>query len=138
MPKEGFMLKDLWTRFGRAVVAVTIAGLTVVASSLTDNRVSTEEWIQVAIQTTTIAGVWLVPNLPHSAGYKTATAAILAVLNLATTLILDGINGADVINLVLAALGVLGVAVAPSLSKAENLVSLSTAAAANRQAYRGS
>lgn len=63
-------------------------------------------------------------------------AAILAVLNLATTLIVDGgLDSADVVNLVLAALGVLGVAAAPSLSSTANLVPRPVAAALNRDLY---
>lgn len=122
------MLSKLWSGYGRAVVAILVTALTVLASALTDDRVDTEEWLQVAIQAATIAGVWLVPNLPHSAAYKTGLAALLAVLNLATTLIVGGLDSADIINLVLAALGVIGVGVAPSVSRAEDLVTRSVAA----------
>ncbi|MET7395632.1 hypothetical protein ABZS66_19290 [Dactylosporangium sp. NPDC005572] len=132
------MLRNLWARFGRATVAVAIAGLTVLASALTDGRVDPGEQLQIAIQTVTVFGVWFVPNLPHSAAYKTGVAALLAVLNLATTVIIGGVDSAEVVNLVLAALGVLGVGVTPSISRAESLVPRPVAAAASRATYGGS
>lgn len=110
------MLGTLWTRYGRAAVAVVAAALVVLASALTDGHVDTGEKLQISIQTVTVFGVWFVPNLPHSAAFKTGVAAILAVLNLATTLIVGGLDSADIVNLVLAAVAVLGIGAAPSLS----------------------
>jgi hypothetical protein len=108
-----------WQVYGRAIAAVIVAGATVLASALTDGHVDRAEEIQIAIQVTTAAGVWLVPNLPRSTGIKTGLAAILAVLNLAATLITGGLTGAELVNLVIAGLGVLAVGQAPSLSKSQ-------------------
>jgi hypothetical protein len=112
-------LRNLWRRFGRAIVAVITAGGVLLASALTDGHVDTGEGVQIAIQVVTAASVYLAPNLPYSGGVKTALAAILAMLNLAATLITDGLTSAEIINLVLAGLGVLGVGVAPSESRGE-------------------
>ena len=104
-------------KYGKSLVALAIAALTTLASALTDGHVTTVEGIQVAVAVATAAGVWLVPinNWPWM---KTAVAALLAVLTLAVTLIADGhLSGADAVNLALAALGVLGVHVAPARSE---------------------
>jgi hypothetical protein len=108
-----------WRLYGRAIAAVAIAGLTVLASALTDGHVDPGEGIQIAIQLATAAGVWLVPNLPSATSIKTGLAAMLAVLNLAATFITGGLTSAEVINLVIAGLGVLAIAQAPSLSRSE-------------------
>jgi hypothetical protein len=122
-------IRELWRRYGRAVVAVLTAAGVLLASALTDGRVDQGEALQVAIQTTTAASVWLAPNLPYSVGIKTGFAAVLAVLNLATSLIVDGLTTGEVVNLVLAGVGVLAVGVAPSQSAAQTYVPRSVAAA---------
>ena len=108
-------------KYGKAIAALAVAGLTGVASALTDNAFTAPEGVQVAIAVTTAAGVWLVPTLPQHPGIKTALAALLAVLNLAVTFIDGGITGAEGVNLGLAALGVLGVGVAPARSAGQRM-----------------
>lgn len=114
------MTGDVWQQWGRAVVAAAAAGGVVLASALTDGRVDPSEGVQIAIQTVSAVAVWLTPNLPHSAGIKTAMAGLLAMLNVAATLILGGLSGAEAVNIVLAGVGVLAVAVAPSKSRGED------------------
>lgn len=110
---------NAWDKYGRAFVAVAIAGGTVAWSALTDARVDQGEAIQIAIAIVTAFGVWFVPNLPRRKGIKVGIAAVLAVLNLAVSLIVDGLTTQEIINLVLAALGVAGVGAAPSTSTGE-------------------
>ena len=102
--------------YGKALVALLFAALTVLASALTDGHVTPAEGIQIAISVATAAGVWLAPNLPRWPGVKTALAALLAALNLAVTLIDGGLTSAEVANLVIAGLAVLGVGVTPAQS----------------------
>lgn len=102
--------------YGKALIALLIAGLTALASALTDDRITSPEGIQIAVQVATTAGVWLVPIVPQWPWAKTGIAALLAVLNLAVTLIDGGISGAEWVNLALAGLGVLGIAAAPATS----------------------
>lgn len=102
--------------YGKALVALLIAGLTGLASALTDNQVTSGEGIQIAIAITTTAGVWLVPIVPQWPWSKTGLAALLAVLNLSVTVIDGGISGAEWVNLALAGLGVLGISAAPATS----------------------
>lgn len=100
-------------KFGPALIAVLFAALTALASALTDNRVDQVEWVQVAIQGTTVAGVWLVPAVPRWPHMKTGIAMLLAVLNLLVSVITDGITGAEVVNLVLVGVGVIAVRLTP-------------------------
>ncbi len=101
-------------RYAKTAAALLVAGLTVLASSLTDGYVSTGEGVQIAVAVTTAASVYLVPNVPQWPGLKTTIAVVLAVLNLATTLITDGLSYAEIVNLVLAGLGVIAVYAVPN------------------------
>lgn len=100
-------------KYGPAFVAVFFAVLTAVASALTDNHVTDIEWVQVSIQGATVAGVWLVPAFPAYPHVKTGIAVVLAVLNLLVTVITDGITGAELVNLLIAAVGVIAVRLTP-------------------------
>jgi hypothetical protein len=105
-----------WTTYGKALVWVAVAALTVLASTLTDGHVNADEGVQIAIATTTAASVWLVPNLPQWPWVKTTLMVILAVLNLAVSMISGGISPQEWVNLALAGLGVLVGAAAPARS----------------------
>lgn len=122
---------DLLKRYGKALVAVIVAALTLASSALVDGHLDAGEGVQIAIAATTAVSVWLVPNLPTVGGgwMKTGIAVVLAVLNVLTAVIVDGIDADDVINLVLAGLGVLLIGAAPAESDGDDLVSKSTAAA---------
>jgi hypothetical protein len=96
-------------KYGPALVALVFAGLTALASAMTDGHVDRVEGVQIAIQVATVAGVWLVPIVPGWTHAKTAIALILAALNFATTTIGDGFSGLDWVNLAVAAVGVLAV-----------------------------
>lgn len=102
--------------YGKALTALAIALLTALAAALTDNHVTAPEGVQIAIAVTTAGGVWLVPVIPQYPWAKTGVAVLLAMLNLAVTVITDGITFAEFVNLALAGLGVLGVAAAPARS----------------------
>jgi hypothetical protein len=101
-------------RYAKTIAALFVAGLTVLASALTDGYVSTGEGVQIAVAVTTAASVFLVPNVPQWPGMKTGIAVVLAVLNLATTLITDGLSAAEIVNLILAGLGVIAVYAVPN------------------------
>lgn len=97
----------------KAWLQVVVVALVALQSFLVTPGMTGEEWIQVAIQATTAISVYVVANLaPGSVWYwtKFLVAALLAVLNLAVTMLVGGIDSSEVINLVLAALGALGVA----------------------------
>lgn len=111
-------MHDLWTRYGKSITAALFAGLTAAAATFTDGHITRGEGIQIAVAVVTAAGVWLAPNLPTYQGVKTILAAILAALDLAVTSLAPGhVTGAEWTNLALAAVGVIAVGVAPSISE---------------------
>jgi hypothetical protein len=134
MPEEG-SVKEILQRYGKALVAVVVAALTLASSALVDGHLDAGEGVQIAIAATTAIAVWLVPNLPNAGGVKTGIAVVLAVLNALTAYIVDGIDTDDVINLVLAGLGVLLIGAAPAQSAGDNLVPRPVAASMNRDRY---
>ena len=100
-------------KYGPALVAVAFALLTALAASLTDNRVDPTEWVQVGIQGATVAGVWLVPAFPAYPLVKTGVAIVLAVLNALLAVVVDGLTGAEVVNLLIAGVGVVALRLTP-------------------------
>lgn len=102
-------------KYAKALVALAIAGLAVVSSSLTDGDMSTTESVQVVIAVATAAGVWLAANVPSLTWAKAAIAALLASLNLVVTYLASGpLTGSEWTNVILAALGVVAVYFTPN------------------------
>jgi hypothetical protein len=131
MRSKGFRMSNIINRYGKALVAVVVAALTVAASAVSDGHVDAGEGVQIAIAAATGVSVWLVPNLP-SAGAgatKTVIAVLLAVLNAATAYIVGGLDTGEIINLVIAGAGVLLIGVAPAQSAGDNLVPRAVSAA---------
>jgi hypothetical protein len=106
----------IWTRYGKALTAVALALVTALHVTLSDGHVTQAEAVQVAIAAATATSVWLVPNVPQYPWAKTLVAMVLAVLNAATALIVDGISSADWAALILAVLTVATVGAAPAES----------------------
>lgn len=100
-------------KYAPAIVAILFAALTAAAAALTDGRVDQVEWVQIAIQGTTVAGVWLVPAIPAWPNLKTGIAVVLAMENGLIAVITDGLTTAEIVNLVLAGLGVVALRLTP-------------------------
>jgi FtsH-binding integral membrane protein len=93
-----------------AMLAVVVgAALAALVPALADNHIRTDEWLNVIVITAGAAAVFTAPNVPGHAYVKTALAVITAVCTLAVSLIVDGVSTAEIIQLVLAALGAVGV-----------------------------
>lgn len=104
-------------KYGKAIAAVIGAALMVAYGALNgDRHIDPEEGVQIAIAGSTAVGVYLVPLVPEYRWAKTAVAAVLAVLQVLATVILGGLDSAEWIALVLAALTVFGVGAAPAVS----------------------
>lgn len=106
----------MFSKYGKAILAVIGAALVVAYGTLSDQHVSAEETIQIAIALATAAGVYLVPLAPQYRWGKTAVGVILAVLQALTTVVLGGLAPDEWIVLVLAGLTAAGVAVSPAVS----------------------
>jgi hypothetical protein len=109
-------MPEFFSTYGKSIVAFAFAVVTAVQAAVFDGHISQVEWVQISIAAVTAFVVWLAPRLPHAGGIKTAAAVGLAVLNVLVTVILGGLSQADITEMVLAALTVLGVGYAPAQS----------------------
>ena len=100
-------LKELLPFLG-LVLAVVLSYLT---TALTDNRVNTEELLNLGIVLTNALTVYILPRLEGVLWLKPATAVTLALLQALTSYLTDGISASEWPLLGLAALGALGVVV---------------------------
>jgi hypothetical protein len=103
---------------GKSIVAFAVAVLTAVSTAAAGGHLGATEKVQVAVAVASAVGVYLVPAVPQWPWMKTAVAGLLAALNLAVSLLANqhGLASADYINLVIAALGVVAVHIAPAMS----------------------
>jgi hypothetical protein len=104
---------------GKAIVAFLYAVAVAVIPQVTgDRNVEPAELVAIAIAVVTAVATYLVPLAQSAPGIKTAVAALLAALQVAATLILDGaLDSNDLLLIAATALGALGIAVAPAASK---------------------
>lgn len=104
---------------GKSIVAFLYAVAVAALPQLTgDRNVDAAELVAIAIAITAAVATYLVPLAPSMPGIKTAVAAVLAGLQVAATLILDGTLATDDVLLIAATvLGALGIAVAPAESR---------------------
>jgi hypothetical protein len=103
------------TKYGKTLAAIVTA-LLIAGASVTsgDGHVSGEEWFQVVTALGNALLVYLVPAVPQWPWMKTAVSAVLAGLAAASSLVLDGISTNDIINVILAIIGVALVAMSPA------------------------
>jgi hypothetical protein len=99
-------LKLLATVLGAVAVGI--------AAAVTNGHIDTTEKLQIAIQVTTIIGVWMVANLPAFTYGKTLIAAVLLFLNGVIAALTDGISNAEWVNLIIAVATTLGVLIVPN------------------------
>lgn len=101
---------NYWKSF-LAVVATVLAAVT--AALTGDQNIDPTEWLNVVLLAAGAAAVFAAPNVPGAKYTKLVLAVITAVVTGAASLILDGISTTDLLQLVLAGLGAVGVYAAP-------------------------
>ncbi|GGM53114.1 hypothetical protein ACFFX1_55080 [Dactylosporangium sucinum] len=94
----------MWRKYGKTIAAALVLIVTAVQAALSDGHVTQVEGVQIAIAATNAGLIYLVPNTTRYPWVKLALSALLAVLQLLTTLIIDGVSSADVSALLLAAM----------------------------------
>ncbi len=113
--------RGTWEVYGKSIAAALVVVVTALQAALSDSatggRLTQVEGVQIAIAVVNALLVYLVPNAPQWPWAKTVLAGVLAALQLATSLIVDGIGSADVSALILAVL----MAVAPALSPSASI-----------------
>lgn len=100
----------------KAVFAALGAVLVVAASALTDNHVNVDEAIAIGVAVVNAFGTYVIPNLSEGVAVhaKAIVAGLLAVLAGLAGWLVDGMSGADWINLVIAFGTAAGIFLAPA------------------------
>ena len=101
--------------YAKAFVAVITTIISAVVVALTgDSIIDAVEWINVAIAGVGALQVFAAPNVPGARITKTVMAVFSAVLILATSLITDGFTTSEILQLLIAAAGAIGVYAIPN------------------------
>ena len=104
-------------KYGKGIVAFLYAIAIIVVPQLSgDHHVDASEGVAIGIAVCTAALTYLVPLAPTMPWAKTAIGAAMAGLQIATTVIIDGIDGNDILLITFAILSALGIALAPAVS----------------------
>ncbi len=106
------------SRYGKSIVAFAYAVLAIVIPQVSgDHHLGPAETVNLAIAVVTAAGVYLIPLAPAAKWTKSAVGFLLAGLNVAATVILDGsLSGPDWVLIAASALGAIGITLAPAVS----------------------
>lgn len=90
-----------------------MAVLTTIQQVNADDHITASEWVMVGLQALMAFNVWATANLPQYEKMKTYVAAAVVALQLLVGFITDGLSTNEIINLVIAVLAALGVAITP-------------------------
>lgn len=106
------------TEKGKAVVAWLYAIAVVVVPFIDGGgrEPSPAEGVQIAIAVVTAFAVHIAPIIPQAPWVKSAVGAVLAGLQVLVTVIVDGVQGNDVLMIVFAIASALGIVLAPAQS----------------------
>jgi phosphate/sulfate permease len=100
--------------YAKSLLAVLVTVISAVVAAMTDNAVSTTEWINVAIAGVGAAAVFAAPNVPGSRYTKAVLAVLTAVLTFIVTVVTDGITTAEWLQVLVIAAGAIGVYAVPN------------------------
>jgi peptidoglycan/LPS O-acetylase OafA/YrhL len=112
------MSESKWQVYGKSLTAAAYAVAVVVVPFWSgDHHIDTDEGVAIAIAVCTAALTYLVPLAPGARWIKTAVGALLAGLQVATTVIIGGgVSGNGWLLIAFAVLGALGITLAPAVS----------------------
>jgi len=103
------MKKAMWP----LIAAILMGAFTAIQEAMADRHIGAQEWVLVAIAVVMAFNVWATANLPQYESMKTWVAMALTVLGALHTFIIGGVDIYEVINLIVLALGAVGVAATP-------------------------
>ena len=104
------------SKYGKLIASVLYFVAVAVYGFLSDNTLSTEEWVLVVTAFFTAILTYVVPAVPEWPWLKTVAGVSLVVLGVLVNVILGGISQAEWIQLLIAFLGAFGIAAAPATS----------------------
>lgn len=100
--------------YAKSLLAVLVTGIYAVVAALTDNTITTVEWISVGIALAGAAAVFTAPNVPGAKFTKGVLAVITAVLTFFATAVADGVSTSEWLQVLIIAAGALGVVAVPN------------------------
>jgi|SRR5882757_427006 len=100
--------------YAKSLFAVLATVVTAIVAAMTDNVVSNVEWINVGIAAAGAAAVFAAPNVPGSRYTKAVLAVITTVLTFFVTAVTDGVSTAELLQVLVIALGAVGVYAVPN------------------------
>src|SRR5687768_12614249 len=99
--------------YSKAIAMVVMTVVSALVASLTDDVVSTAEWINVAILGFGAANVFTAPNVPYAKYTKTVIAVLVAGLTALVSFLTNGVTTAEWLQVLVAAAAAVGVYAAP-------------------------
>jgi hypothetical protein len=103
--------------YGKSIVAFVYAVAVVAVPFFSgDHHVDPSEGVAIAIAVCTAALTYLVPLAHRATWTKTAIGAVLAGLQVLTTVIVGGVDGNDWLLIAFAVASALGISLAPAIS----------------------
>lgn len=121
-PAPGFEPVELPSKYAKAIVAILTAVLTVFATAMIDNKVTSLELVNVGIAFLTAFGVYALPNFQQGTGawIKLLVALAGTVLQAVAPFVAEGhVTPAQWLLVAIAGLGALGVGIVPNTPTAK-------------------
>lgn len=107
----------MFDTYGKSVVAFVYACAVIAVPFVSgDGGVDVSEGVAIAIGVVTAVMTWLIPLAPGVKWTKTAVGAVLAALQVAATVVTDGVDSNDWLLIAFALLSAAGIALAPAAS----------------------
>ena len=101
-----------YKKFVAIVIATVLSAVS--AALVGDNVISPQEWVNVAILGVGALGVFAAPNVPGANYTKSILAVLTAVLTVLSSVIIGGVGTTEIIQIILAGLGAVGVYALPN------------------------
>lgn len=102
------------TRYAKFIAATIATVLSAIVAAATDSVITADEWVNVAILGVGSLAVFSAPNVPGASTTKAVIAVLTGVLTLLVSLISDGLTTPEVLQLIVAGLGAIGVYAVPN------------------------
>lgn len=99
--------------YAKSIGMVLMTVVTAIVAALTDDVVSTSEWINVAILGFGAASVFTAPNIPGAKHTKVVLAVLVAALTAVASFLTGGITVAEWLQVLVAAAAAVGVYALP-------------------------
>lgn len=99
--------------YSKSIGMVLMTVVTAIVAALTDDKVSTAEWLNIAILGFGAASVFAAPNVPYAKYTKTVLAVLTAGLTAVVSFLTGGITTAEWLQVLVAAAAAVGVYALP-------------------------